>query len=124
MLGARALRHRTIAKWPVLALIVIVIIALLYYTTPNVKQPKFTWVSPGALIPMEAALLASLALTFYVANFGSDNETYGSLPPRDTRTIDKDAQKDADDVEKARALRRSNGPLVYAHAHAEASSTR
>ncbi|MFD1718939.1 YihY/virulence factor BrkB family protein [Georgenia deserti] len=68
-----------IAKWPVLLIAVIAAIALLYWATPNVRQPKFRWISPGAIIAIVVALLASLALGFYVANFGSYNETYGAL---------------------------------------------
>jgi len=68
-----------IAKWPVLLIAVIAAIALLYWATPNVRQPTFRWISPGAIIAIVVALLASLALGFYVANFGSYNETYGAL---------------------------------------------
>ena len=47
-LGDTAITVWSIAKWPVLALIVILVVALLYYATPNVKQPKFRWISVGA----------------------------------------------------------------------------
>ena len=39
-----------IAKWPVLAVVVVLIVAMLYYATPNAKQPKFRWISLGALL--------------------------------------------------------------------------
>ncbi|MBT2531037.1 YihY/virulence factor BrkB family protein [Arthrobacter sp. ISL-48] len=68
-----------IAKWPVIVALVIVIIAVLYYATPNVKQPKFRWMSLGSLIALVIFLLASLAFAFYVANFNSYNKTYGAL---------------------------------------------
>jgi membrane protein len=54
-------------------------VALLYYATPNVKQPKFRWISVGALVAIVVWVLASLAFAFYVANFSSYNKTYGSL---------------------------------------------
>ena len=68
-----------IAKWPVIVALVIVIIAVLYYATPNVKQPKFKWMSIGSLIALVIFVLASLGFAFYVANFGNYNKTYGAL---------------------------------------------
>jgi len=68
-----------IAKWPVLAGIVILIIAILYYATPNVKQPKFRWMSLGAFTALVVWVVASALFGFYVANFGSYNKTYGTL---------------------------------------------
>ena len=68
-----------IAKWPVLLLLVILAIALLYYVTPNVKQPKFRWISMGAIIAILVGALASLGFGLYVANFSSYASTYGAL---------------------------------------------
>lgn len=68
-----------IAKWPVIVSLVMVIIAVLYYATPNVKQPKFRWMSIGSFIALVVFLLASLGFAFYVANFGNYNKTYGAL---------------------------------------------
>ncbi|HLV06001.1 MAG TPA: YhjD/YihY/BrkB family envelope integrity protein [Actinomycetaceae bacterium] len=78
-LGSTAVTVWGIAKWPVLLVIVVVIIALLYYAAPNVKQPKFRWISTGAVIAIVVAALATAGFGFYVANFGSYNETYGAL---------------------------------------------
>lgn len=78
-LGDAALTAWSIAKWPVLAATVVLIVAMLYYATPNVKQPKFRWISVGALVAIVVWVLASLAFGFYVANFSSYNKTYGSL---------------------------------------------
>jgi membrane protein len=78
-LGDTAVTVWSIAKWPVLAVVVVMIVALLYYTTPNVQQPKFRWISVGALVAIVSWVLASVAFTFYVANFSSYNKTYGSL---------------------------------------------
>jgi membrane protein len=78
-LGDFALGVWNIAKWPVLLVVVIAVIALLYYVTPNVQQPKFRWITPGAVLAIIVAVLASLGLGFYVANFGSYNKTYGAL---------------------------------------------
>ncbi len=68
-----------IAKWPVLLLIVSFMFALLYWAAPNVKHPKFRWVSPGGVLAVIGWLIASAAFAFYVANFGSYNKTYGAL---------------------------------------------
>jgi membrane protein len=68
-----------IAKWPVLLVIVSFMFALLYWASPNVKHPKFRWVSPGGVLALAGWIIASVAFAFYVANFGSYNKTYGAL---------------------------------------------
>ena len=68
-----------IAKWPVMLLIVITIIAVLYYSTPNVKLRGFKWVTPGGILALVVWLIASAGFAFYVANFGSYDKTYGTL---------------------------------------------
>jgi membrane protein len=68
-----------LAKWPVLLLVVSFMFALLYWAAPNVKHPKFRWVSPGGVLAVIGWVIASLAFAFYVANFGSYNKTYGAL---------------------------------------------
>lgn len=78
-LGSTVLLIWKIAKWPVLLLIVVFITAFLYYTTPNVKQPKFKWISLGAVVAIVVWILASAAFGFYLSNFSSYNKTYGSL---------------------------------------------
>jgi membrane protein len=78
-LGDEAVLVWKIAKWPVLGALVVVIVGLLYYTTPNVQQPKFRWLSVGALVAIAVWALASVGFSFYVANFSSYNKTYGSL---------------------------------------------
>lgn len=78
-LGDTAVTVWDIAKWPVMLALVIVIVAVLYYTTPNVAQPKFRWVSLGSVIAIVAWIAASVLFAVYVTNFGSYNKTYGSL---------------------------------------------
>jgi membrane protein len=78
-LGSQAVTAWNIAKWPVIVLFVVLIVAVLYYATPNVKQPKFRWLSVGAFVAIVVWVLASVAFAFYVATFGSYNKTYGSL---------------------------------------------
>lgn len=78
-LGAAVKVTWSILKWPVMALAVIVVIAVLYYATPNAKQPKFRWMSIGAAVALMALLLASLGFGFYVANFSNYDRTYGTF---------------------------------------------
>ena len=78
-LGSTVVTVWNIAKWPVLLAVVVLIVALLYYATPNVKQPKFRWISIGAIVAILTWIVASAAFGFYVANFASYNKTYGSL---------------------------------------------
>jgi membrane protein len=78
-LGSTVVLIWNIAKWPVILVIVVVIVAILYYATPNVKQPKFQWISVGAVVAIVVWILASIGFGFYVANFSSYNKTYGSL---------------------------------------------
>lgn len=140
----------SIAKWPVLALVVVLIVAILYYATPNVKQPKFKWLSLGSIIAIVVLAIATTLFGFYVANFSNYSKSYGSLagviifllwvwimnnallfgaefdaelergrqlqagiaaeediqlPPRDTKKIDKTAEKEEKDVAEGRRIR-------------------
>ncbi len=68
-----------IAKWPVLVALVIVMIGMLYYASPNVRLRGFKWVTPGSVVAVVIWAVASAAFAFYVANFGSYDKTYGAL---------------------------------------------
>jgi membrane protein len=68
-----------LAKWPVVLLLVSFMFALLYWAAPNVKQPGFRWISPGGILTIVIWVIASAGFAFYVSNFGSYNETYGTL---------------------------------------------
>jgi membrane protein len=68
-----------IAKWPVLAVLISLAFALLYWAAPNVRHPGFRWLTPGSVLAVLVWVLASLGFALYVANFGSYNKTYGSL---------------------------------------------
>ncbi|MEU3111960.1 YihY/virulence factor BrkB family protein [Streptomyces albidoflavus] len=78
-IGDTALTVWSIAKWPVLLLLVIGMIALLFWAAPNTKVPGFRWVTPGSFLALVIWLLASAGFAVYVANFGSYNKTYGAL---------------------------------------------
>ena len=78
-LGGAFLTVWNIVKWPVIGVLVVLAIAILYYATPNVKQPKFRWMSLGSFIALVIFLLASLGFALYVANFSSYDKTYGAI---------------------------------------------
>jgi membrane protein len=78
-IGSTATTIWNIAKWPVLLVIVMFMFAVLFHASPNVKMPKFAWVSPGAILAVVLWIVASALFAFYVANFGSYNKTYGAL---------------------------------------------
>lgn len=78
-LGDTALTVWTWAKWPVLVLAAALILTVLYAATANVKQRDLKAVFPGALVALVIWALATAGFAFYVANFGSYNETYGTF---------------------------------------------
>jgi membrane protein len=78
-IGDTALTVWSIAKWPVLVLLVTLMIALLYWAAPNAKVKGFRWITPGSFLALLLAALASLGFAFYVANFASYNKTYGTM---------------------------------------------
>jgi len=78
-LGGTALTVWNVVKWPLMLVVLAVMIAVLYYSTPNVRLRGFRWVSPGAAVAIVVAVAASALFAFYVGNFGSYNKTYGTL---------------------------------------------
>src|SRR5699024_5652210 len=78
-IGSTAVVVWQIAKWPVLLVLVVAIVAVLYYATPNIQQARFRWLSIGALVAIVVWVLASAAFGFYVSNFASYNQTYGAM---------------------------------------------
>jgi membrane protein len=77
--GSTAVTVWDIAKWPAIVLIVSLMMSILYYATPNVRQPGFRWVTPGGVLAVVLWIIASVLFAFYVANFSSYNKTYGTL---------------------------------------------
>jgi membrane protein len=77
-LGSVAVTTWDIAKWPVLLIIVSIMLAILYWASPNARH-GFRWVSPGGLIAVLLWLVASGLFALYVAFFGHYNKVYGSL---------------------------------------------
>jgi membrane protein len=78
-IGSTAMTVFDIVKWPALVVVVMFMIALLYWAAPNVKQPGFRWITPGGALAVLLWLVVSGVFAVYVANFGSYNKTYGTL---------------------------------------------
>jgi membrane protein len=78
-IGSTAQTIWSIAKWPVLLGVVILMFAVLFHAAPNVKLPGFKWVTAGAIFAIVVWIVVSAAFAFYVANFGSYDKTYGTL---------------------------------------------
>ncbi len=78
-LGDTAVTVWSIAKWPVMLVVISLLFAGLYFLAPNVRQPRFRVVTPGGAVAVLIWVIASAGFSLYVANFGSYNRTYGSL---------------------------------------------
>ena len=68
-----------LAKWPVLVGVVLTMLSLLYYVSPNVRLPRFRWITPGSAVAVALWILASIGFALYASNFGSYDKTYGTL---------------------------------------------
>ncbi|MFE2416372.1 YihY/virulence factor BrkB family protein [Streptomyces hokutonensis] len=78
-IGHATLMVWSIAKWPGLVVLVMAMIAILYWAAPNVKGRGFRWVTPGSVLALLVWMIASAGFAFYVARFASYNKTYGTL---------------------------------------------
>lgn len=67
------------ALWPIALGLVLFAFALIYYLAPDVKDQKWHWVTPGALVGLALWLLVSFALKAYLHYFDRYSATYGSL---------------------------------------------
>jgi membrane protein len=78
-IGSFAQTVWSIAKWPAMLIVVILMFAVLFHASPNVKLPGLRSVMPGAALAIVVWIVASAAFAFYVASFGSYDKTYGTL---------------------------------------------
>ncbi|MBB3017264.1 membrane protein [Microvirga lupini] len=69
----------SLARWPILLLVVVFGLSLIYRYGPSRDKAEWKWVTPGGIIAAVLWLAVSMLFSWYVANFGSYNETYGSL---------------------------------------------
>lgn len=66
-------------RWPVILALLLVVLAAIYYWAPNRTDAKWAWITPGAVVAALGLIAVSAGLSWYVTNFGSYDETYGSL---------------------------------------------
>ncbi|MFF4585558.1 YihY/virulence factor BrkB family protein [Streptomyces sp. NPDC001388] len=78
-IGDTALAVWSVAKWPVLVVLVTIMIAVLYWASPNAKVKGFRWITPGSFLALGIWMIASAAFAFYVTNFASYNKIYGTM---------------------------------------------
>jgi membrane protein len=78
-LGPVATIAAQVVRWVGLVVVMVVALALLYRVGPDRDSPRFSWVSQGAITATVLWVIASVGFSFYVDNFGSYGETYGSL---------------------------------------------
>ncbi|MGK7864224.1 YihY/virulence factor BrkB family protein [Falsiroseomonas sp. E2-1-a4] len=78
-LGSTAETLLAYGRWPLMLAVVVLVLAGLYRWGPSRETAKWRWVSWGSGFAALTWLGASAAFSWYVSNFGSYNETYGSL---------------------------------------------
>jgi membrane protein len=77
--GATARQAWSIGRWPVLVVILMLLLSMLFWIAPNVRQPRFRWLTVGGAVALAVWGVATFGFGLYVANFGSYDKTYGSL---------------------------------------------
>ncbi|MEU3823126.1 YihY/virulence factor BrkB family protein [Streptomyces sp. NPDC030392] len=77
--GSTALTVWSIFKWPVLIILVTIMIAILYWASPNANVKGFRWITPGSFLALVIWVIASAGFALYVSNFASYNKTYGAM---------------------------------------------
>lgn len=78
-LGSAPRTAWTIARWPLLVAIMMLLLSLLFWIAPNVQQPRFRWLTVGGAMALISWALATFGFGLYVANFASYDVTYGTL---------------------------------------------
>jgi membrane protein len=68
-----------IGRWPALAIMLLLALAVLYQLAPSRRPPKWRWISIGSAVATVTWIIGSGLLSFYLANFGHYDATYGSL---------------------------------------------
>ena len=69
----------SLLRWSILLMVVVPVLATLYHFAPSRSEPKWRWVSWGAVLTTLLWLLVSMGFSIYVENFGTYNKVYGSL---------------------------------------------
>ncbi|MDB5644043.1 MAG: hypothetical protein JWN07_3360 [Hyphomicrobiales bacterium] len=66
-------------RWPLMLVLLGLALAMLYRFGPTRKKPRWRWLTVGSGFASIAWIVASAAFSYYAANFGSYNKTYGTL---------------------------------------------
>ncbi|MBO4209589.1 YihY family inner membrane protein [Micromonospora echinofusca] len=69
----------TVVKWPALVALMMLLLSLLFWIAPNVRQPRFRWLTVGGAVALLSWALVTFGFGLYVGNFASYDVTYGSL---------------------------------------------
>jgi membrane protein len=78
-IGSTAVSLWNVLKWPAMVAVFVLILSVLYYTSPDAELRGFRWVTPGSVVALVVWAIASAGFALYVANFGSYDKTYGTL---------------------------------------------
>ena len=68
-----------VAQWPIVLAFMLLAFALIYYFAPDLREQKWTWITPGSVVGVLIWLLVSFGLRLYLNFFDSYSNTYGSL---------------------------------------------
>ncbi|UWR32343.1 YihY/virulence factor BrkB family protein [Sulfitobacter sp. W027] len=69
----------TYGSWVLLAALTVVALAVLYRYGPARDNAEWKWLTPGSVIACILWIVASVGFSIYVSNFGSYNESFGSM---------------------------------------------
>jgi membrane protein len=78
-LGGPAVLAWKIVQWPLAFLFMSVAFGCVYYFAPNLKDPSWSWITPGSVVGFLLWIAASVVLRVYLHYFNSYSATYGSL---------------------------------------------
>jgi membrane protein len=78
-LGRAGQLAASIGRWVLLAVLVLIALGVVYRLAPDRANPRWRWVSLGAVVALVLWLLGSVGFSYYVDNFGKYNQTYGAL---------------------------------------------
>lgn len=78
-LGRWAEAGVSLARWPVMALVIALALAVLYRHGPSRSPPPWRWITPGSAFATVAWIAATIGFTLYLTYFADFDATYGAL---------------------------------------------
>ena len=79
MLGLSTFFSLVALRWPMLLMLATLALAAIYRYGPSRREARWQWLSVGSVVAAIVWLISSLLFSWYIANFGAYNATYGSL---------------------------------------------